>query len=84
MRQYTLAVFARRAVSIPDPLIMLGPGPNVFSVFTDDIEAVKALLVEEGATINEVNAFEAEPVSQLDLLLPGEDPADVLAFLPSR
>lgn len=44
---------------------MLGPGFNVFSVFTNDIEEVKGLLDAEGVQVLTVNELSAPPLEEM-------------------
>ena len=74
MAQYSLVINSPLDIAIPEPLLLLGVGLNVVSVFTDDIEATKALIEAEGCTINEVNFIEVESTTASDMLLDGEDP----------
>jgi len=79
---YSFLAFAKYPVSIPDPLIMLGEGVNTFTAATDDLEGLTTLLENEGVDIREVHRLDGlDPVPPDSLLLPGEDPTDVLAPL---
>lgn len=82
MAFYSLVAFAKHPVSIPDPLIMLGEGPNVFTAATDDIEALLLLLREEGADVQQVNRLDGlDPVPSGTLLLPDEGPEALTPLL---
>ncbi len=60
-------------MALPEPLVMLDKGFNVFQVSTDDIEGILDLLRGEGVTIQEVNDLGQDVKPSLDdELLPGE------------
>lgn len=72
MKQYTLKAIAQRPVAIPDPLIILDRGFNVFQVVTGDINDVVALLKNEGTEVTEINELQQEPDALQDLLVGDE------------
>lgn len=82
MKQYTVTALAKSIVAIPDPIIMLGPGSNVFSVFTNDPEGVKQLLEDEGVEVLSFELIETPPTTAADILLPGEPPEEVFGVFP--
>lgn len=75
MEQYSIKAQARKPVAIPDPLVMLDAGFNVFNVVTDDLETLLSDLENEGVTIIEASKMEQEPSSLEDMLVEGESPA---------
>lgn len=48
---YSIVAVAKQPVAIPDPLILLDKGRNVFTVRTDDLEELRAKLRTEGVEI---------------------------------
>jgi hypothetical protein len=79
---YSFIAFAKQPVSIQNPPILLGEGVNTFTAVTDDIDGLKALLKNEGVDLREVHRLDGlDPVPPESILLPGEDPAEVLDLL---
>lgn len=76
MAYFSFAVIAKYPVGIPQPLVMLDTGYNVFNAELsdpDEIEAFKALLENEDVTIREMHRLDShEAGSPDDLLLDGE------------
>lgn len=61
-RHYSLVVFAQEDVTV-SPLLQLERGPNVFSVFVEDIEKFKTELLSKGVKIDRVHSLDDfEPV----------------------
>lgn len=82
MGYYSFTAIATHTVSLKNPYILLGPGLNVFTAVTDDLEGLKALLESEGVDIKSVNRLDGlEPVPPESLLLPGEDPRVLVPLL---
>ena len=73
---------AKHPVGIPQPLVMLDTGYNVFNAELSDLEEFKALLANEDVTIRSVHQLDAhEAGSPEDLLLDGD--SDLLLGGPS-
>ena len=72
MKQYSVTAVATKPVAIPDPLIMMDVGLNVFTVLTDDVNEMLKLLKNEGVTVKEINVMEQEPSTLHDMLVEGE------------
>lgn len=78
MKQYSIVATAKYPVAIPDPLIMLDTGHNVFQVMTADIADVLELLENEGVTVQSYNKLGQDEAPRLeDELLPGETLASI-------
>ena len=78
MKQYSIVAMAKQPVAIPDPLIMLDTGHNVFQVMTEDITEVLDLLENEGVTVQSYNKLGQDEAPRLeDELLPGETLASI-------
>lgn len=74
MGYYSFIAVARQPVAIPDPMVMLDTGRNVFTAQTDDLEAFLKQLVEEGVVVQQVHrldTFEAVN-SEVSLGLPDD------------
>ena len=82
MHQYSLVIHTLHGVAIPDPLLLLGEGVNVVSVFTDNIDQVKANIEAEGCDIKEVNLLEAEQTQINDLMI-GDETSEQHGLLSS-
>lgn len=81
MKQYSIEAIASKPVALPDPLVLLDTGFNVFTVMTDDLEGIKAMLENEGVTFKSINCIEQDvPVRLEDELLPDESLAKVLGY----
>lgn len=72
MKQYSVTAIATKGVAIPDPLIMLDEGLNVFTVLTDNVDEMLKLLKDEGVTVKEINVMEQAPSTLHDMLVEGE------------
>lgn len=78
MKQYSIVAMAKQPVAIPDPLIMLDTGHNVFQVMTEDITEVLYLLENEGVTVQSYHKLGQDQAPRLeDELLPGETLAGI-------
>lgn len=87
MGYYSFTALAKHPVGIPDPMIMLDTGFNVFTAFTNDLEGLLGVLKDEGVEVQQINCLDKhEPVTlQQSVLLPGEEtvlglPAGTLHF----
>ena len=74
MGYYSIVAVARQPVAIPDPLVLLDTGLNVFTAQTDDLEGMLDALKNEGVTVKKVNRLDGLPSVEpkATLLLPGE------------
>ncbi len=73
MAYYSFIVVAKHPVGIPQPLVLLDTGINVFNAEISDLEEFKALLENEDVLIKETNRLDAhEAGSSADLLLGGD------------
>lgn len=72
MKQYSIVIYSSKGGAIPDPLILLGEGSNIATVFTDDIDSVRKLIEDDGHEVRQINAIESEGISLKDSLLLGE------------
>lgn len=73
MGYYSIVAVARQPVAIPDPMVMLDKGVNVFTAQTDDLDAFLKTLKNEGVTVQKVNQLDGlEPVPSNSVLLPEE------------
>lgn len=75
---YSLIATTPQAIVLAKPPIALEAGRNVFTVLTDDIDALVATLTGEGATVLQINPLTQPPTTPLDMVLEGETPASVL------
>lgn len=75
MGYYSIVAVARTPVAIPEPMLMLDTGRNVFPVQIEDLEAFLKLLSDEGVQVQEVHRLDQfEPVNpQESLGLPDDD-----------
>ena len=72
MAYYSFVVTAKYPVGIPQPLVLLDTGHNVFNAEISDIEEFKSLLENEDVVIKEMHRLDAhEAGSSTDLLLDG-------------
>lgn len=80
MGYYSIVAVARQPVGIPDPLVMLDKGVNVFTAQTDDLEGLLDTLKSEGVTVQKVNRLDGHaPVDpKATLLVPGEEGTPLL------
>ncbi len=70
---YSLHVHAKDDLDFPQHLIMLGPGRNVFTVLTDNLETVVSDLKAAGVVIYKTHCLSEHQSTPGDLfLLPGE------------
>lgn len=74
MSYYSFIAVARVECGIKDPLILLGPGENVFTAHTNDLDALLRQLAELGVRVKRVMDLAAnEPVPvEENLYLPQE------------
>lgn len=74
MGYYSFVAVARQAVAIPDPLILLDKGRNVFTAQTDDLDGLLETLKRENVEVVKVAQLDgvAPSYPQDNLLLPGE------------
>ena len=73
MKQFSIQAMADCPVAIPEPLIMLDQGFNVFQIRTDDIEGILDLLRGESVSVIAINELGQDEAPTLeDELLPGE------------
>lgn len=73
MAFYSFTAIAQQPVGIPDPMILLDKGLNVFTAHTDDLDGLLKQLEDEGVTVTQVNRLDQHEENQPgDLLLPGE------------
>jgi len=54
-RYYSIEAWSRSEVAFPEHLIALGPGNNVFTLSTEDIEEVLRKFCSLGVRIDKVN-----------------------------
>lgn len=80
MRQFAIKVQATKPVAIPDPLVMLDRGLNVFNVVTDDLESLLEVLQNEGVTILKTMMMEQDPSGLEDISI-DENPSTLMDFL---
>lgn len=55
MAFYSFVAFAKDFTGLEDPLILVGPGRNVFTAHTDNLEELLAKLAEAGVDVRQVN-----------------------------
>ena len=74
MAYYSFVVLAKHAVTILDPLILLGEGVNTFTVLVEDLDDLLAQLRDEEVEVKQVNRLdELDSVPPGTVLLPEED-----------
>lgn len=72
MAYYSFVVIAKHPVGIPQPLVLLDTGLNVFNAEVSNLEEFKSLLENEDVFIKETNRLDAhEAGSPEDLILDG-------------
>lgn len=70
MGYYSIIAIAKQPVAIPDPMVMLDRGMNVFTAQTDDLDGFLATLKNEGVTVQKVNQLDGlDAVKPEDTLL---------------
>jgi len=85
MGYYSFVALARHPVALPDPLVMLGEGVNVFTALVDDLPDFLSTLAGEDVEVKQVNALDGlDPVPVESLLLPGEEPTPALRLLSTK
>jgi hypothetical protein len=75
---YSLIATTPRPITLSKPPLVLEVGRNVFTVLTDDIDGLVAVLSGEGATVSEVNEFTQPATTPRDMVLEGESPDVIL------
>jgi hypothetical protein len=55
---YSIIAVAKQPVAVPDPLILLDRGRNVFTVHTEDLEELREKLKAEGVEIVQANRLD--------------------------
>lgn len=77
MRYYSIVAVATGEAELPEHKVILGSGMNVFTLYTEDIDAVVSQLVTQGVSVQSVHAldvFESVPPPPND-----EDPEALIA-----
>ena len=78
MRYFSIVAFAKGEAELPEHRVTLDSGVNVFSIYTDDVDAVIAQLVEQGVQVQSVHALDAfesvppPPDEDTQTLTPGD------------
>lgn len=74
MGYYSIVGIAKQPVAIPDPMIMLDTGLNVFTAQTDDLDGLLVTLKNEGVLVQKVHQLDGHtPVEASEtMLLPHE------------
>jgi hypothetical protein len=82
---YSFVALARHPVALPDPLVMLGEGINVFTAVVEDLPDFLSTLAGEDVEVKQVNALDGlDPVPAEALLLPSEEPPPALRLLLAK
>ena len=70
-RHYSIAARATREIVLTNPDVVLGRGPNVFTVTTADIDGVLDRLLSLGVDVHTVNTMAQPETSPADMHLEG-------------
>jgi hypothetical protein len=57
---YSIRAYSTTSLQVKDPLILIEPGMNAFTVLTTNVKALVVLLEAEGIRVEAVNALDGE------------------------
>lgn len=76
---YSIVAVAKQPVAVPEPLILLDRGRNVFTVHTEDLEGLREKLKTEGVEIVQANRLDDhQPLDPSETLMLSDEEKGLL------